>query len=194
MLNIEQISPDIPESFTVPAMLLLAGAGQNVGKTTFAVNSIRHLKKKGLTVYGLKITPHFHTDEPDHMLIKTADYQVSLEKHRDGKKDSSRMLKAGADEVFFVQTLSDSALAKVFDFVRRMADEKVIWVCESGGLRSVVKPGLFLYFKLKDAEPQKASAKRLMPLADRIVQFDGTDFDFSAEQIDFVKHRFIIKQ
>lgn len=194
MLNIEQISPDIPASFTVPAMLLLAGAGQNVGKTTFAINSIRHLKKKGLKVYGLKITPHFHTDESNHVVIKTADYQVSLEKQRDGKKDSSRMLMAGADEVFFVQTLSDSALAKAFDFVRRMADEKVIWVCESGGLRFVVKPGLFLYFKLKDAVPQKASAKRLMPLADRIVQFDGTDFDFSAEQIDFVKHRFIIKQ
>lgn len=193
MLNIEQINPDIPESFAVPTMLLLAGAGQNVGKTSFAVSSIKQLKKMGLTVYGLKITPHFHADEPDHIVIKTSDYQVSLEKHLDGKKDSSRMLLAGADEVFFVQTHSDSALPKAFDFVRRMADEKVVWVCESGGLRSIVEPGLFFYFKLKGEEPKKASAKRLMPLADRIVQFDGTDFDFSAEQIDFVKNKLIIK-
>lgn len=190
MLDLGHIRADIPEHFVVPNMLLLAGAGQNVGKTSFAVEAIKHLKKLGNVVYGLKITPHFHASNPPNLIIQTEDFQISLEKDFSGTKDSSRMLNAGADEVFFVQTTSDDSLLAAFDFVNRMAKDKVLWVCESGGLRSFVDPGLFLYFKLKDQEPKKESAKRLMPLADRIVEFDGTDFDFSAEQISIVDSKF----
>lgn len=183
MLDIKRIQAIVPEHFSISNMILLAGAGQNVGKTSFAVAAIRHLKQLGNVVYALKITPHFHTSNPDHLIIQTADYQVSLEKDSLGNKDSSRMLEAGADEVFFAQTKTDTALPKVFDFVNRMASENVFWVCESGGLRFFVDPGLFLYFKLKGEEPQKESAKKLMPLADRIVEFNGSDFNFSPEQI-----------
>jgi len=192
MLDVGHIQAEIPKHFVVPNMLLLAGAGQNVGKTSFAVEAIRHLKKLGNVVYGLKITPHFHASNPPNLIIQTKDFQIALEKDLSGTKDSSRMLNAGADEVFFVQTTSDDSLLAAFDFVNRMAKENVVWVCESGGLRSFVDPGLFLYFKLKDQEPTKKSAKKLMPLADRVVEFNGTDFDFAAEQIGLVNSKFVL--
>lgn len=192
MLEVSQIRTEVPEHFVVPNMLLLAGAGQNVGKTSFAVAAIKQLKKLGKVVYGLKITPHFHSSNPSHLIVQTADYQIALEKDFTGTKDSSQMLKAGADEVFFVQTDSDNALLAAFDFVNRMVKEDVFWVCESGGLRFFVDPGLFLYFKLKNQVPQKKSAKKLMPLADRIVEFNGTDFDLSAEQISIAENRLIL--
>ena len=190
MLEVGKISTELPNHFVIPNMILLAGAGQNVGKTSFAVAIIKHLKNLGHLVYGLKMTPHFHTTDPPHLIVKTDDYQISLEKDLAETKDSSRMLLAGADEVFFVQTNSDSALPAAFDFVRRLANENVLWVCESGGLRSLVDPGLFLYFKLKGEITQKSSAKKLMLLADRIIDFDGTDFDFSTEQIGVKGNQF----
>lgn len=192
MLSIGHIQRNVPEHFSVPNLVLLAGAGQNVGKTSFAVSIIHRLKKLGYQVYGLKITPHFHHSNPENLIIQKEGFQISLEKKTDGIKDSSRMLDAGADEVFFVQINSDIALPEAFDFVYRMADEKVLWVCESGGLRTFVDPGLFLYFKMKGQEPQKDSAKKLMPLADKIVNFDGAVFDFSPEQIGVEEYRFKI--
>ncbi len=190
MLDIGKIRTKVPARFRVPNMLLLAGAGQNVGKTSFAVDAIKHLKKIGHVVYALKITPHFHSLNPSHLIFQTENYQISLEKELSGNKDSSRMLDAGADEVFFVQTRLDGTLPEAFDYVLRMAKENVLWVCESGGLRSYVDPGLFLYFKLKGEEPQKSSAKRLMPLADKVVVFDGSDFDFLPEQICVSDYQF----
>lgn len=188
MLELGQIPAEVPKHFVVPNMVLLAGAGQNVGKTSFAVATIKHLKEQGKVVYALKITPHFHDSNPTHLILIEDDFQIALEKDFLGSKDSSRMLNAGADEVFFVQTASDSALLKAFDFVKRMADENVIWVCESGGLRFFVDPGLFLYFKKKGQEPKKESAKKLMPLSDRIVEFDGLNFDLAVEQIAVTKN------
>ncbi len=190
MLDIESFITDIPKHFFVPNMLLLAGSGQNVGKTSFAVDTISYLKSLGYIVYGLKITPHFHNLSPSHLIVQTDGYQVSLEKNRNSDKDSSRMLKAGANEVFFVQIKNDKALLEAFNFVYQLANEKVLWVCESGGLRSFVEPGLFLYFKLKGEEPQKNSAKILMPLADRIVEFNGAEFDIMPKQIDVKNFQF----
>jgi len=192
MINVGHIETEIPKHFVVPNMLLLAGSGQNVGKTSFAVEAIKYLKKLGNVVYGLKITPHFHTSNPTHLIVQTDDYQIALEKDFLGNKDSSRMLKAGADEVFFVQTTTDNALLDVFDFVNRMAKENVLWVCESGGLRFFVDPGVFLYFKHKNQESQKESAKKLMPLANRIVEFDGSSFDLPVNQISVSENKLIL--
>jgi len=192
MLDFGLISSEVPKQFLVPNMLLIAGAGQNVGKTSFAVAAIYYLKSLGYKVYGLKITPHFHDVSLPYLIIKNDNFQISLEKDKSGIKDSSRMLNAGADEVFFVQTKTDDAISFAFDFVNRMANDNIVWICESGGLRNFVKPGLFLYFKLKGENPQKKSAKQLMPLADRIVEFDGEDFDFEVEKIMIVDNKFKI--
>ena len=190
MLDIGTIKRDVPQHFMVPNMLLLAGASQNVGKTSFAIGIIRKLKNEGHKVYGLKITPHFHKDKPDHLIVQTDEYQIAIEKSLTGKKDSSKMLLAGAEEVFFVQIKSDFYLPEVFDTINRMTEKEVLWVCESGGLRNFVQPGLFLYLKLKDQVPEKMSAKKLMPLADLIVNFDGLDFDLSFDNIVVVQNNF----
>lgn len=190
MLDIKQINSEIPKHFIAPNLVLLAGAGQNVGKTSFAVELISHLKSLNLKVYALKITPHFHQSNPPNLIIQKENFQIALEKDEKASKDSSRMLQAGADEVFFVQTNSDEALAEAFHFVNSLADETVVWVCESGGLRSVVEPGLFLYFKMQGEQPTKKSARWLMPLADRIVEFNGSGFDLSATQVSVDKYCF----
>ncbi len=192
MLDIKHIKSELPNHFSVPNMVLLAGAGQNVGKTTFAASLIWHLKSLGYTIYGLKITPHFHENNPENLIIQNDDFQISLEKKQNGNKDTSRMLNAGAEEVFFIQSNTDSALPVAFDFVHRMGKENILWVCESGGLRAFVDPGLFLYFKLKGTIPEKPSAKKWMPLADRIVEFSDNTFSLLAEQIIVTDNTFVL--
>ncbi len=190
MIELGTIARNFPEQFRFPSMLLVAGGAQNVGKTTFACRAIEYLKSKGFQVYGLKITPHFHQDNLEHLIIQKDNFQIALEKNAETEKDSSRMLAAGADEVFFVQTKSDDALPEVFDFVNRMADKEVLWVCESGGLRDFVDPGLFFYFEREGEYSQKKSAAKRRALANRIIRFDGVTFDFSLEQIQVDKHTF----
>lgn len=193
MLDIKHIKSESPKHFSVPNLILLAGAGQNVGKTTFAASLIKHLKSLNHTVFGLKITPHFHEKNPENLIIQNDDFQISLEKKQNGNKDSSKMLSAGAEEVFFIQSNSDSALPDAFDFVHRMGKENILWVCESGGLREFVDPGLFLYFKLKGTISEKPSAKKWMPLADRIVEFSDNKFSLSPKQIIVTDNTFILR-
>ncbi|MBN2237001.1 MAG: hypothetical protein JW729_05545 [Bacteroidales bacterium] len=193
MIDFAALPREIPEYFEIPAMILLAGGGQNVGKTSFASALIKHLKNKDNLIYGLKITPHFHQPNPKNIILQTDSFQVTLEKDLHGKKDSSRMLKAGADEVFFVQTKTDQALPEIMSFLSSMATEKVIWVCESGGLRAVVKPGLFLFFMQANQDITKESAQKWIPLADKLIEFDGVDFDFSVQTIQKTDSGFEIR-
>ena len=76
-------------------MILIAGNGRNVGKTTFATEVIRHLSKSN-TVIGIKISPHIHGINEGLVVIhKTNDFVV-VEERGHNKKDSSLLLQAGA--------------------------------------------------------------------------------------------------
>ncbi len=84
-------------------MVLLSGSGRNVGKTTLACNVIRHLSEYR-TVYGLKLSPHFHKMNHLQKLIAHGEgYKVYRELDPDSGKDSAKMLAAGAREVYFIQ-------------------------------------------------------------------------------------------
>ena len=64
----------------IPNMILIAGNGRNVGKTTFASNIIRHLSAS-TTVIGIKVSPHIHDLNEDLVVIqKTDDFVVAEER------------------------------------------------------------------------------------------------------------------
>ena len=101
-MNIKKLEPTEITIHT-ERIILLSGNGQNVGKTTFACQLIKHLKNLNQKVYALKITPHFHTETPSHCIFKDDRFILSLEKDINTGKDSSRFLEAGADESFVLQ-------------------------------------------------------------------------------------------
>ena len=87
--------------------LIIAGNGRNVGKTSLACSIINENSKKN-TIIGLKFAPHFHPIEKNNKLIyKNANFTISEELNKEGSKDSSRMLAAGAQKVFYIQSLDD---------------------------------------------------------------------------------------
>jgi len=187
MLKPRSLQAEVPKHFNAPNMILLSSARPKEGKTKFAVGLIEHFKKEGHIVYGLKISCDFFSGDDKYCIINEESFKVSLEKETLGSSDSNRMLKAGANEVFIVNTLNEKALNEAFHYVNRLANKEVLWVCESMDLRTIVKPSVFLYFQSKGLPRSKDGYLR--QIADKIVYFDGEHFDYSPEMIKLVDHK-----
>jgi len=163
-------------------IILLAGNGQNSGKTTFGCQLVQHLKNLNQKVYALKVSPHIHDQQPPHTIFANEYFVLSLEKDNNTGKDSSRYLNAGADESFFLQ-VKDEHLEDALKYTSSFLQENVFIVVESGGMRNLLKPQLFFFLKNTNNKKIKENAQNWPDLADRIIQFDGTEFDFSVDKI-----------
>nr|WP_321454065.1 hypothetical protein [uncultured Carboxylicivirga sp.] len=129
-------------------IIMLAGNGRNVGKTLLSGRIISHLTENG-DVYGIKISSHFHELSKDvNYIVKTEDYEIIKEKAINNK-DSSRMLQAGAKEVYYVQC-KDEALFDMFHFLLPLIPPKKPIIIESGGLYNVVNPKMMFYIQGED--------------------------------------------
>ena len=150
-------------------ILLVSGSGRNCGKTTLVCNIISSLSKENNNIIGLKISPHFHImDENQTLIHKEEGINIYMEKNADSTKDSGRMLKAGAKEVYFLQcddTLLEQAYEKFTEFIN--SDDLV--VCESGSLSNVYKTGLHLLVRGEEFDAKKKSFIKNLAKADLIV-------------------------
>ena len=172
-------------------ILLLSGAGQNVGKTTFACQLIKQLKNQSQKVFAIKISPHFHDADPPKTIFSSERFVLSLESEKETGKDTSRMLASGADEVFFLQ-VNDEFLEEAFQYTMSFVPPEVLVVIESGGLRELIKPALFFFIKRLGISEMKESAAKKMELADRVVQFNGEAFDFQAKNVSIKNGQVIL--
>ncbi|MBU1011712.1 MAG: hypothetical protein KKG99_01790 [Bacteroidetes bacterium] len=173
-----------------PNLLLIAGTGRNVGKTSLACalidqTSISH------KVIGVKISPHFHQISPtEKPIIKSENFEIIEELNSDGNKDSSRMLKAGASRVFYVQTKSDIALIEVMKELQQFWFDDTAVICESGGLRHFIEPGLFMVCRSADQPEIKPHLNVLEPKVDQFILFQENGFDLS--RVKFENHKWSI--
>ena len=161
-----------------PNLLLIAGNGRNVGKTTLACQIIAHFSEK-IPVTALKISPHFYDYDDTDLVFKNEKF-IILEESKDNEKDSSRMLRAGANRVLFVMAKPDFLDEAAQEILRILPAGLV--VCESGGFHEFVNPGLFLMIKRAGDEIIKTHLLNYSPI---IVNNDGTDFDFNIHQLEF---------
>lgn len=171
----------------MPNLLLIAGNGRNVGKTTLACRIIEQLSRN-TKVTAIKISPHFHNFKDSEVIFKT-DQCVIIAEKQDSPKDSSLMLKAGAEKVYFVMSHRENpgdAIEKISGY-----HKNEILVCESGGLREFIEPGLFLFVKRTGDEIVKKHLSGYSPI---IVNNDGIDFDFDIKRIEILNNHFVLKQ
>lgn len=167
------------------SVLMVAGQQQNVGKTTLICNIISHFSRFQ-PVYAIKVSPHFHKNTAKAQpFIKEEGFEVLEEKEIDGNKDTSRMLKAGAERSFLLQAEHEKLES---GFIRLLQElpENVCIVCESAGLRDYIKPGVFimlrqLYCKICSIEDEK-----MFKLADRIVTYTVNGFDFPLSSLSYI--------
>ena len=164
-------------------ILLISGSGQNIGKTTFVCDIISKNKEK--TIVAIKISPHFHKIETGKLLFSENDYQIYQEFDKTGKKDSNKMLNAGATQVFYIQT-TDDGLTKAYKKVSEFINDNSFVICESGALRNILKPKVFIFIKNIEEAKIKEKSKHLIPLADAVLIFDGKKHSWEKKpKLDF---------
>lgn len=184
----------------LPRMLMIGSAGRNVGKTELACSLIKRfgLKQK---IVGVKVTTIARKDGTCPRGGKgcgvcsslKGDYCITEESNGPAQKDTSRLLAAGADRVFWLRVMRKSLHAGVSDLLDIVGPDAVS-ICESNSLREVVEPALFLMVKDKKSDRFKASAARVREHVDRMIPFDGTGFDAVLDAVGFVDGRWILRE
>lgn len=169
-------------------MVLIAGNGRNVGKTTFAKKIIHHLSER-TGVIGIKVSPHIHNLNDDLELIyRTPDFIVAEEKGR-SMKDSSLMLQAGAKKVYFIMT-NDEFLEQAFSIIASRLDHDIV-VAESGGLIELITPGIFFFVRKKNDQITKDHYLKYQPI---MVNNGDLGFDFEVERLSYRNKHITISQ
>ena len=141
-------------------MILISGDGRNVGKTFLSCALIKQLKSKQ-NIIAIKSSPHFHAlNENDEILYKHDDY-IIVKEVRHSNKDSSLMLQAGAQEVFFIMA-NDEGLKMAFSLLMPFLNGNII-IAESGALHEFIDPGIFLFLKKEGKEISKTQYLNYSP-------------------------------
>ncbi len=157
-------------------MLIIGGASRNVGKTELVCGLLRRLGA-GREIISLKISGISPGSDPLHGNHGPAPEKFHLleETNRDGVKDSSKMLLAGAARAFYLRT-RDEFLPEAMDHFFSAAGTDRIIICESIVLRRLIDPGLFVLVKSNREETMKRSLGEVIHLVDLTIVSDGKSF------------------
>ncbi|NCA87037.1 MAG: hypothetical protein EOM83_15990 [Clostridia bacterium] len=180
---------DLPH---LPQVLMIAGTGRNVGKTTLACRLITQTAK-GFTVTAIKISPHMHQQEdPGEVLAETNDYLLLREGGSNSTKDSGRMLAAGATEVYYLQLRHRHLIAEFLKFLQHLPSNQPV-IIESGALLELAQPGLFVLVKNKNGPTEKPGLDSLGYPPDVVLNFENNEFDVDPGRISFTGEKWVIR-
>lgn len=158
-------------------IVVVGGQSRNVGKTSLACGIIAGLPERNWT--ALKITQFGHgfcardgkecdcaAGSPEHP------YALERELNAEGKTDTSRMLRAGAREVYWLRAL-EGRLADALPLASRRwtADANVL--IESNSVFDCLDADVYLPVVDASVEDFKPSALRLLPRADALAVAGG---------------------
>lgn len=153
-------------------LVIVAGSGRNVGKTEFVCGLIRNVSSK-FPVYGLKVSAVYPDEWIYHGSHDSAVSEMLVEETRiDLDKDSARMLRAGAQRVFYLRA-EDVRIKNGFEQFLALVPDGAAIVCESGSLSKIVQPGLLVLVARNDRQPKPRSAELIQSVS-LIVHSDGT--------------------
>ena len=167
-----------------PYFMIISGNGRNTGKTSFVCRVITSIGST-YPVTAIKVSPHFHPERSgDDVLIHNEHFIIRKELSSKKPKDSSLMLAAGAANVYYIEAI-DSHLPQAINTLFRKVRIEGPVICESGGMRRIIEPSIFILLNKTDNTEEKAGFTELKPMADRIVMFNGKEFDLRPEDISF---------
>ncbi len=163
-----------------PQILLVSGSTRNVGKTTLTCRLIK--RNADQQVVAVKVSPHWHPQPDDaEEVYRDDDLLIIRENNPTGSKDSSRMLRCGAGQVFYVQNRIDERLPGVFQMILDIAGHQHPFIFESAALGKYIQPAAHFHVT---RPPQKGDKLRPGNVpSDHILHFDGESFDFDISRI-----------
>lgn len=170
----------------MPNVLIFCGSGRNIGKTALARSVISHTKKQS-EIVAIKVSPHFHKSLlTENLIWHETDCNIFLEK-RVSSKDSSLFLQAGADPVYYIETM-DYMLETAFNMVLSFIGDGMLIVCESGKLAKYIKPGVLVFVESADQNLNKKSDNK--DISDLIITMEPGKFD---REINRINDKILVK-
>jgi len=192
------------QMFHVHNMIMIGATGRNTGKTEMACRLIKKFISS-YTVIALKVTTIKETDgkcprggEGCGVCSSLDGSYLLTEEVRDNpKKDTGKMLAAGAHKVYWLRVKKECLTKGMETFLKLInngPDEIII--CESNSLRLVVEPGLFLINQNVRESSIKQSCQDVLSFQDHMIQFDSEKFvfDIDADDINYVNNRWSIRE
>jgi hypothetical protein len=176
----------------LPRLLLIAGTGRDSGKTTFICHIIKQFKD-AVPLVAIKISSHRHKFVPGGKVVIQDDHFTIIEENdAQTGKDSSRMLAAGASRSFFVMA-TDEQLVKAIDKIINLNGSDTYYICESGGLRQYVVPGVFILVSHHGENQRKQRPSGFTGFPDAMITFDGQQHQFNRNRIIIAENSWKIK-
>lgn len=167
-----------------PNILLLSGTGRNVGKTTFVCQLLRYFSK--IDIVTVKVSPHWHTTQQgEKILFEDQRLMLMRENNIESYKDTSRMLRCGAKEVFYLQYTDEKALMQAFYTLMGMKLEQTPLIIETAVLAKYINAAAHFRITRSD-QPVSDKPVAVVPY-DRMITFDGHAFDFNPGDLSWNK-------
>ncbi len=181
-------------------LIIVGAAGRNAGKTTL-VSSVINKYKEQHEIYVAKFTTIYDETlgcprggEGCGTCSRFAGkFEITEELDRGSDKDTSRLLRAGAQKSFWVKCLKPYIGDAFLDLLQHLPLGSLL-ICESNCLREVVDPGIFIICRNVLSKEFKQSAARVRELADLIVDFDGKSQAFDLDSIELIENKFSLKK
>ena len=181
-------------------MLMIGSAGANVGKTVLACALIEKFGKT-TDITGIKVTTIKAKDGQcprggqgcGVCSSLDGDFYITEETDSNSKKDTARLLAAGAKRVFWLRILKKrlkEGLTALLDIIGPDA----VTICESNSLRQVVEPGLFLMVKARNLKSWKSSARDVKDYADEIIVTGPIGFDSDLDRIKLTDRKWTLQE
>ncbi len=172
-----------------PRLCIVGGTARNSGKTTFCCQLIAKLAKQS-PVYGLKVSTIFPDEALYHGNHPTSGEHLFEETRDNTNKDTSRMLRAGATQVFYLQGDDNYIVRGYQHFLDYIPSDGCI-VCESNSLAHAVTPGLLIIL-LNPATTVKPRAVTLLNQADLVIPSQAGGYFNEISKIALDKHGFTL--
>lgn len=152
------------ENKKVDKLILIAGAGRNVGKTTLMCLLIKKLKNQH-NVTAVKVSSHHHKiNDKQKLIYQSEGLKISEEQDNLSSKDSARYIRAGANKSLFVQ-LIDKKMPDLITWLKKNVDGLIL--CESGIMGQFITPSKAIFV---DSENPIKKPKWDFPYAKTIME------------------------
>lgn len=161
-------------------LMLVAGTGQNSGKTSFICHVCRTWKHP-IPLVCIKISTHSHLQDQSHNNSSTFEFKIYEEVYSDSDKDTSRMLRAGASKVLYIESAKEFVFMAFKKALKDIPLQAAI-ICESGSLFEYAEPSLFLMMHALGRNP-KASSVLLLNNADKIFYLENDQLQIPEEPV-----------
>jgi len=176
-------------------MILIGAAGRNVGKTEFACALIRRFRSRR-PIIAVKVTTIAEKagkcprggDGCGVCASLLTNYFITEETEPPEGKDTDRLLKAGAEKVYWLRVMKEH-LHEGFEALMDMLPDGAVLVVESNSLRLAAEPDLFVMVRDARSDKFKPTAEAVKSYADKIMLFDGNGFDTDETIFDLVDGR-----